>query len=382
MDGAAQLWWSLPGPARFVERVVEDFRAGRHVVLLLPHHMPGGLSSALRRAIESEGLREWQSLPIGDLAGASPADVLFDRFLQESDPAVVRTAAALATEADFSWGGIWLDEIDQRVWRAWKALLIEYARACRASDRSGRTLFCVPLLGALALDPPLGDEQVVYHRWSASVDDLDLQLFAAALMRERPSGPHKQLAVAVAAKLAGWDPGLVEWLADEPVERICDPIALLRDFGAERVWNARDARPLAVRSVAECALAWADGLTDRHDGRGELHSGALAFNPSGERAIRRRIWSAQVGVLFPLIEERRQEIILTLARLHPPDWDEAMAYDLEIGPLLYRYGEYLRERVPQAAALAQQLRQMRNYLAHLRPLPASLLQCKELFAPD
>jgi hypothetical protein len=74
------LWWQIPGPYAFLKQVLEDLRAGNHVILLLPEHGPQniGLFSAFSQAWKKEGLgpldRIWTARNL------SPRRILAERY--------------------------------------------------------------------------------------------------------------------------------------------------------------------------------------------------------------------------------------------------------------------------------------------------------------
>jgi hypothetical protein len=95
----------------------------------------------------------------------------------------------------------------------------------------------------------------------------------------------------------------------------------------------------------------------------------LALNGNKDE-IARRVWIAQVRVLFPIIEEQRIRLIRML-RVHDPviikAWENEpeIAGDLEIGALSYRMSRSRRFK-QRLTDYAVKLRNIRNKLAHLR----------------
>ena len=119
-------------------------------------------------------------------------------------------------------------------------------------------------------------------------------------------------------------------------------------------------------------------MKDMFDGCERVHSAALVLTDrTGE--IGRCVSSGQVGVLFPLVEERRQMILKELAQhLVVPfrtrfgstvaDWR-----DLEIGHI---ESQIVGNNLPVSAdirCLLRQLRQIRNCLAHQDTVSRELL---------
>ncbi len=114
-----------------------------------------------------------------------------------------------------------------------------------------------------------------------------------------------------------------------------------------------------------------------------MHSASLALKDF-KGIIARRIWSAEVGVILPFVEERRQEILTHLAGvLRVPfttRFGEVISdvRDLEIGHIesqLINNGITVH---PNVRRLVRRLREIRNCLSHLEPLSLDLLLDAEI----
>lgn len=222
----------------------------------------------------------------------------------------------------------------------------------------------VPLEGELALLPPAEDVALRLLPWRNVVSDLDILLYTTRKLRARslPGGKRTLLAGTI-AKLAVWDPAVVDRLAEARPEEVLLPEPLLRELAEERGWT-----PATSRS-------WWEGTVQQVDGRDQVHSSLLAFqDPEG--VLRYRMWSAQAGVLLPLIEERRQALVRRFRNLlarHDPTQDP---WEMEIGSLAFCLRNLPVD--PRARSVANQLRRLRNELAHLQPLsPAEALELFE-----
>ena len=158
--------------------------------------------------------------------------------------------------------------------------------------------------------------------------------------------PLAMLATALAVDLCGWRLDLAEVLARAWDEDLLAPLAWL----AARCGDGIEER-------ADCAL---------NDARMAC---PIRLQREGNRLeLERRVWGAQLGALFPRLEERRQEIIarhrdkLRLDRARYP-WIEAVD-NLEIATAAFQ----LDAAVPrEEAAMLHSLRRIRNNLAHRTP---------------
>lgn len=362
-------WWQLPGPSRFVAWVVQTLRDGSNVVLCLPEHTPDGLARAIRSALGDSDVWAWHTLQVSGPLQASPLQFLWSRFASGTLAATPRRVGALVDCQAFVGKVIWLSGVTNRTWPAWKAFLTEYEHACRSRSLLERTLFCVPLSGTLALDPP-NDEVCLAHRdWRGVVDRLDMLLYTSSIFPSRRISPlQRQIAIAVVSSLALWDPVVSERLVREDLKYVLEPTPLLRELARERGWSAADCAP----------RGWQRGVIDRVDGREVIHSALLAL-ANQENQLERRIWSAQVGVMFPFIEEKRQELLTLLGHLLTVPFKTRFGEvidnprDLELGHIESQIAEHNLPVAANIRQLVKQLRTIRNRLSHLEPLTSDLL---------
>lgn len=171
---------------------------------------------------------------------------------------------------------------------------------------------------------------------------------------------YRRIATSTATRLALWDPAVSLRLAREDIRRILEPVEMLKQIANERGWLGQD--------CSQPKASWHTGAQCLFEGKERTHSAFLALNdPNNE--LRRRLWGAQVEVIFPLIEERRQELIETLARILQ-ERKITDLQDMEIGEIelaIFRRSN----RVPyELRREVRRLKEMRNSLAHLEPLSA------------
>ena len=357
------LWWHLPGPSRYVARVVEDLRDGKNVILRLPEYVPNGIGAAVREALGSTDLWSWCPLHFEE-PGARPERLLYAKFVPNAHPQVIRNAHSLSSENSFSGNLIWVDLRSAGAWPLWKAFITDYAHACRSRSLLDRSLFCLCLAGQLALDPPPEDVCLSHQSWHGVVDNLDMLLYTSALFREQQMPDLcRRIATSIVAGLALWDPEVSERLVREEMRSILEPGQILRGIALDRGWAAPDCKiPTA---------SWHNGAKDLFDGKERTHSAALAIDdPLNE--LRRRVWSAEVEVIFPLIEEKRQGLIETLAGILTHK-DVSELQDMEIGQIELEIS-WKGSKVPyEIRRQIKRLKEMRNALAHLEPLSPELL---------
>ncbi len=366
-------WWHIPGPSRYVAGVCSTLQDGKNVVLCLPEHVPDGLSRAIVQAHPLPGVQQWEALRIPPDSQHTPVELLFSYFAPNALASTLRNAAALVREQGFEKKRIWLEGFTANTWSVWKTFFEEYEHVCRSILETHRTLFCVSLSGTLADTPPQAGISLTHARWYGVVSDLDMLLYINQIMPKHPLvGIKRKIAIAVAASLSLWDPLLADQLVRQPLRVLLEPEKFLCDFGRARGWHEESH-----------ALGWPCGARDLFNEREQLHSAAAACRHQCEE-IKQRIWRAQLGLLFPIIEERRHRLLRELQGLLnvPFTTRERVLlnelHDLEIGHIEWQLLEHKRNGVqdirlgvvlPQVSAL----KQMRNHLAHFEVLGEELL---------
>ena len=193
-------WWRLPGPSRFVCRVVDDLRDGKNVTLCLPAHLPDGLARAILDELGDSW--SWTTLSLDDGEDRQVL-TLYARFVSDEEPSAIRNASGLATNPAMGGRIIWIDAMSLISWVVWKRFLGEYQHACRSRSILERGIFCIPLVGELALDPPVEDACLANHFWRGVVGYLDILTYATGVIgRHGWSSVQHRLLVAVVSNLA------------------------------------------------------------------------------------------------------------------------------------------------------------------------------------
>lgn len=365
------LFWQLGGPARFVERVADEIREGRNVVVCLPEHAPHGLAGAVREVMGDGCGCPWHVMSLDGELGSYPAQWLASRVVPNIPTTTVLNACALANDDGFAGRVIWLRNVGMKDWPAWQDFLVEYSHACRARSLMERTILCVAVVGRAATCPPAEDVCLACHMWRGVVDSLDMILYCSNLLRDRNLPiVRKRVLIAVVAGLALWDPAVAEELASAEIDAILEPRPILNDIGCRRGWS-----PEVTLDGKE---GWCLGLTDTIDGEEKLHSAAISLRDSSDE-IRRRIWSAEVGVLFPYVEEQRQAILRRLGGLLRVPFETRFGEiitdwrDLEIGHIESQIVTNGISVGRETRRMLRQLREIRNCLAHQEVVPKNLL---------
>ena len=346
--------WTLPGPARFLERIERALRDGTSVVVRFPVRAPFDF----RERTLSPLYGSWRCTVVRPEPSIAPVESLSKRFAPRLSSAWGATLLDLCEHEDFHGRIIWLDGLDSLTrndWTAWKKFLADYAQASRSVREFERTVFVAVLEGVPPADPPQEDVTLSTYDWSGTVEEMDLLFLSHARLFERDAGPLlRSLLATTVARVAAWDPEIAERLLDEKDEVILNPGPMLQSVAREKGWTT------------ETGVGWEFGTAS---GSGVLHA-ALASLEEPPRELQRRIWSAQTSVLFPVIDECRRDIVLEhralLAHHLSREGNRADPLDLDVGDLtgmVQRPGfdQDVRRRV-------RELNRWRNDLAHLKPL--------------
>lgn len=370
-------WWSLPGPSAFVEDIIETVRTGINVVVCLPDHIPENLRSTLRSSMDDGERLSFEAIDISSEKGSDPLGVLFSRFVSHQRRRPSLTCEDLCREDAFAGKLVWIDGLANDSWPVWRAFIEEYSHACRSFGIIFRTKICIVLRGELALQPPKEDVCLRNLVWRGRVSWYDIFLYTSIAFRDSTLPDLvKGTAISICSKLALWDPAVVDLLAQqEDTERIFAPNDILKEISLSRnwYWNSQE-------GVKPC---WHNGSLDLVDGYTQVHSALLACLPDGRRVMN-RLWSAQVGVILPFVEERRIELVETLAPFLKVPFTTRFGEtikdvrDLEIGHIELQLGSSNEGFDWDLLRFIGKLREMRNALAHGEPVQLAALESDEL----
>jgi len=362
----SQLWWQMPGPRRFCLRITESLQEGKNVLLQLPAGYPEGLQGNIHLLV-GRPAEHWRVLSIKSGANYRPIDLLVAQFTG-TRPDRLATAGTLANHPKFKGYIIWIDGVESQNWPLWHQFMLDYEHACRALGEYERSVFCLTLVGSVAETPITPQISLDVWRYEQVAGLLDALLYTATIMPEdRIVGIKRRVAITVIAHLALWDPALCEWLARCPLATILRPAAVLQDFACRRGWDRGDT-----------TIDWCQGTLQTVDGIQQQHSAIYAFQQD-DRELVRRIWIAQLSEIFPLLEQRRQDLLRDLdGYLSVPfttNYGEIISekQDLELGHIVWQLGQLQRAgrrdiRIQQAIQSASRLKKMRDTLAHLKVL--------------
>ena len=354
-------WWALPGPSRFLDQVEQDLRNGKCVVLSLPKLRPSGLKDALARRVSESASYTWSSVEeLRSSDGLSaPLEVLRDQFSWAFQRLGVLTVADFSRTEGLERYVICVDGFGNCDLDAWQAFMLDFEHASRnLRGDHPRFIYVGP-----GLDPEsgvLGAAGISVRKWRGIVDAVDNWTLVWPQFRHSGMSPfHRRLSASLCVELAGPDPELAVHLARFDLGSLLNPMSVLRGYAKERGWEGAT------------EASWESGTSDELDGMAVTHTALLAAR--GELAeIVRLVWRAEVGVAFPLLEQWRASLAVSMARwirlpLETPFGVISDRNDLELSHLLHvsRRSGAPRESV----RLLEKLCRVRHALAHLEPAP-------------
>jgi hypothetical protein len=358
-------WWTLPGPSAFIDEILASLRAGRNLIVAMPEHAPPELGEAVGRRVHVDEIWRWRRLsPSGTEQGrGGPVRFLFDQLALAPPSLPGPWAERLAEATEMRDRILWIEGVSDATWVEWKQCLSGYAMACQSRPQFGRGLLCCVVSGISPEHLTSSDVALTVHRWTGRIDELDMQIWIAHLLRnaELPALERRARRV-LAATLAGFDPILALRLTPLDLDALTNPVAVLEELAAERGWTQFDLNE----------LNWERGMTDCVGGQRETHLALQSLaQEDARRYINGRVWQGQVTVVFPLLEQKRNQLLSAHKRLLWVPFEKGdgtfvtAIEDLEIAHLHYQLRNHPDHRIE---SLLRRLKDSRNALAHLDTL--------------
>ncbi|OQX01538.1 MAG: hypothetical protein BWK80_59740 [Desulfobacteraceae bacterium IS3] len=360
-------WWNLPGPQCFIQNIVQDMRDGRNVIICLPEHSPERLALAVRESLDEEG--GWERIDYQNSLESLPVDFLYQYYVNDCQAEENRTIPNLFSHDGIRGKIIWLDGISAVSWTLWREFIIRYESVCRGMSILGRTVFCIPLKGISTIQMPGEEVCLSVRKYTGISDSIDMLIYASHLTRTFGfSGVKAKLVPVIISKISLWDAHLAESLSRQSFETLLSPSEFLKKTAIERGWLNEEGEIIAP--------LWELGMKDIFEGEECLHSSIL-INETETSELQRRLWSAEVSVLYPYIEEQRQIILNHLKRFlsvpYTTRFGEVITdiKDLEIGHIEAVLSNNSSFRDREMRKRISDLRKMRNDLAHLIPIEST-----------
>ncbi len=360
-------WWSLPGPRRFLDGVLE--RRARHGVVAVsaPAGLAGLNDALAARLREADAIRPEVAEDGADVR--SPAHLLGARAGARLG---IRSVEDLVRAPELDGRTFVVHGIDPARWRRWQLFVSEFRRAKLEPGLGPRLLVVVP--GGLRPEETAGVfGPAAVAKWLGYISRIDTETWAASLAAA-PTGLIPRMARAASVELSGWNRGLLEALLGLDDELQFDPRGVLEAAAAEGVGGR--------------ATCWEDGLVDVWEDDVRVDTLALLATRRCEE-VAKRIWRGHVRVLFPFLDDVRTAIVRrhlpALSRLVSPatPWSRPPSanyptppvridpFQLELPEIRMVGGHLLSGNEVHLCRKGNALRAM---MAHLDPAPLAKVQ--------
>lgn len=352
--------WLLPGPAAFIEAVVNAIREGENVVI----GAPDGTTRGLAHVLGDRLARDWRLAGPLEPGEERPIDELYTQIGVDDALPFNRTVASLLAHLNRNQIVV-VAGLRPHQSTAWLSFVDEYANASRNVDRFERAQFLLLTSGVAAAQLPVRIPALTVLIWDSHVGEADVISYVLQALRDerRRIDAHAKLIARIVTRLALWDFDLVDRLLELDWRLLFEPKTALRE--------ADDGR----EAWATLGDNWESGGVAEFDGERSLHALVLFRDGDPTEELSMRVWAAQAAELLPVLELRRRRLA------------ERMKASRGLPSSLQLNGEPVRDlndveisglhqlaRVhqlpPDIVRTAEKYRRMRNKLAHLEPLSA------------
>lgn len=360
-------WWSLPGPEGFVRTLTEDLRRGANLVVALPRWAPEGLAQAVATELRDDDLLRWRPLALEGMPQDDPLGLLVRRYAPDVPERELRDPADLVESTAFSGNLVWITGLKEEAWTAWRSLLQRYADTVRRRPAEDRALICLVVTGFPPEALPREEPALSVRLWRDTITELDMLAWLHYLMGRRKTHGvlQRRLQVRHALELVAYDAHLACQAASQPLEDLASPAAWLAGVAEARGWTAKN------------AVCWEEGTCDSMEGQEVRHPAYLAVTDGAKGQLGSLVWRAQVGVLFPYLEEARNHYLREYGTLlkvpYQTDYGAVIQHRQEL-ELSHIHHQLRRRGGSNNLDRLRLLREVRNALAHHQPLEPDLLR--------
>lgn len=375
----APLLWTLPGPLRWIRDIEAERSEACSIVLLCPSACrPIDLTAALDSSrphgadVVKLSRADWWVNSSGSTSSTRLLAGLIDEFRLSCPPDPHGFCSA--PEVGRQEFVVDLRDEDCSVQLAWIQLASEVASAGSAVLPNSRpTLMVVATPTSEVVDRlPPADVNLKYRWWWGVLRDVDAVVQAEAI------GLDPDL-IGCVVELVRWDLGMLEPLRGWDGSPESLPRLHLGDVpsgDAPQLPGARHPDRPPTSLLAE----WSSGAVEFWNGAPATHTG---LHLDSLEELSRRVWAGQVARVLPFVEFERVKQAEFVAALVDraggvsPQWERDNGPDiaaLEIGSLVACVHAH-RVRIPgDRWQLIHGLRDIRNDIAHLRPVKPSRIR--------
>ena len=208
-------WARLPGPADFLDTVLEDLTDRVAVLAGLPEHFPSGaLTVEIAELVKHRRLGRWEPVRSSEARNATPSDTLARRF---GNGSAGDSVLWVDTMGEVTAASEWADQ------------------ARRLAECPGMPRLCI-MMGSACAESCDEDKRLRRRLWREFVTPLDARALVERIgRRSGHSRAHSVLRSTLIAEIADTNLALAERLSRVPLRRILQP----SDHLSERIWRAQ-----------------------------------------------------------------------------------------------------------------------------------------------
>jgi len=361
-------WWSLPGPSSYVERIVGGLSDGQNSIVIIPKNETRGLRAAIQEKLEEIRLFTSINFDYINQTGLPPARYIHEIYEDDLDSTRVLNAKSLAELDSFCGKTVWIENVDINELHIWYDFLRQYQHACQCHEAYNRGTICLLVSQGTALGLPTQDVALTLHFWNGVVGRVDISTYIESVNKYTDSSHFlRRLKTAIVTELALSDIKLAIDLSAYSLKVLIDnpQIALLGDD----IYKIRTNYSTESADIENNMMLSIDGTMLKH-------SSVLALEGNFDE-IKRRVWAAQIAVLFPALEQARIRLLNDdvngfLSLPFSNGYEEINElFGLELGHIWF---QIKCQTVPSTLkTLVYNLRKMRISLAHLTPVEYELI---------
>lgn len=363
MQESSQIWWQeITGPKAFVSNVTERLLEAS-VIMKVPDDLPW--RHEMRQEIQSELREQYDYAEISIIPIDAEEDVeenteidafILERFALGDVARQYRKKSGksitqyIVQKNVLQNDVLWVKGITEKTIKPWRDFLLAFNACC---PKNGRIV--LEIRDSIQYVKQNTIEEIDY---SSYISDNNLQLFNSILLDRMPtiSEVWKRYLSALAACLCETDAEIAEYFLNEYAQQTADPIRVLEAIAQDPDYSRRGA---------------ADGSS---------HILSLVRHKCTSQ-IERRIWKAQLQVLFPVVEAERINLIerikhdltamISVREIRQYGESIVNPYDFEWGTLFYAMKltnineeYYLKSLSKAEREEIRRFRDYRNNLAH------------------
>lgn len=388
------IFWELPGPKRFIDKIIESLAMGKHVLAFFPGDVIAlDPVTAIQNNLSLEGMGILTNIDVSTYGNIEPLAALITAL--GLDQSKVKTVKTLLEQEDMPSRFIYplgIDSGDQERVKIFINIFSEIAKLTQTLDEIPFQLI-VPVRGSISR--PSEDLFLSIHEWWGVISRSDIDTVIRSHITEFSPlsvGEYYWL-ISITKALAGTDIYLAQSIIEESPKNLEEIIELLQNYRqAEGIYiNGLDKTAAVVMPGSEkddCPRdsvqrgLWAEGWLDWVEGNGPMVHSSILPAASLNEEVRVRIWRSQLEIFLPIVDQIRRVVLAWIEIEFGDNWlghlttglsdNEIERTMVEIGPLAHHVFKYdslfnqYHSKSDLVSDVVWKWRNIRNELAHGR----------------